>query len=215
MKNSSKVFIAGFITLGLVACGGGFSTVNQQYKDDLGAIYWSKSESNKDNVVITMYPNVMASASGDTTDLKLGMIWTQSSPNDILLILARDAKAPAGDFSFDTLNVTIDGQVTRFTPVANKADFQGYNTISKAAYRQGKASVRVPLDYMRKMINGADVQVAAPGFNTGLFHHESLRVRDKSYLLLAKRTFKEALSEVSRETKTPIGFEIDHFDPEA
>ena len=213
MKNNINVFIAGFITLGLVACGGGFSIVNEQYENDLGATYWSMSESDKDNAVITMYPNVMASASGDTADLKLGMIWTQSSPNEILLILAQDAKAPAGNFSLDSLNVTIDGQVTRFKPVANKVDFQGYNAISKAAYQQGRASVRMSLDYMRKMINGADVQVSVPGFSPGLFHRESLRVTDKSYLLLAKRTFKEALSEISRETKTPIGFELDHFDP--
>lgn len=36
---------------------------------------------------------------------------------------------------------------------------------------------------------------------------------DESYFLLAKRTFKEALAEVSRETNTPLGFSIDHFDP--
>ena len=218
MKNAMNAIVLGLavfglVTLPLASCGLPFSIVNNQYKDDLGAVIWWKSPEDN-NVVITMYPNVMLSPGGDTSDLKLGMIWTQSRADEILLVLARDTNAPAAsNLSLDSLSVNIDGQVTRFKPRVNQSGFQGYNSVSKAAYAQGKASVRIPVDYMKKMINGRTVRVSAPGFDTALFHPESLLVGDESYLLLAKRTFKEALAEVSRETNTPLGFSIDHFDP--
>ena len=204
--------VCGLLALPLASCGTPFSIANEQYDDDFGAIIWSESKDN--NAVIAMYPNAMLSASGDTSDLKLGMIWTQSRPDEILLVLARDAAAPAaGKLSIDSLSVAIDGQVTRFKPTANQAGFQGDNPVSREVYRQGKASVKVPVEYMKKMINGTDVRVSAPGFDSALFHPESLLVGNNSYLLLAKRTFKEALSEVSRETDTPLGFSFGHFDP--
>ena len=213
MKNIVNILVSGLIVFVLASCGRDLSIVNDLYEDDLGATIWSTSDDDEDNVVIVMYPNVMVDEEGDIADLKLGMIWTQSSPDGILLILARDTDAPPGGVSPDYLSVDIDGRTTRFELSANEADFQGHNDVSRDAYRQGRASVRVPVDYIGEMIEGSDVRVAAPGFDVGLFHHEALRVMDDSYILLAKRTFKEAIWEVSRETGTPPGFQLDHFEP--
>lgn len=111
---------------------------------------------------------------------KIGAIWNESNPNDVLIVLKHDGStAYSTDVykSYDSLGVNIDGDIRTFkVSGSTEHTSSNYNTVSRSIYTESTATVNMPLDYLRKMVTGNTVTVrfnSTHRYEDGIFSKET------------------------------------------
>ena len=111
---------------------------------------------------------------------KVGAIWKESSPNEVLIILKHDGSTGySSDLykSYESLSVNIDGNVKTFeTTGTTEHSSSNYNTVSRSIYTESTAIVLMPLEYLKSMVEGDKVTLRFNGlhrYEDGIFSKET------------------------------------------
>lgn len=131
--------------------------------------------------VVSVSPTWVANdGSLGVASTKIGAIWNESNPNDVLIVLKHDGStAYSTDVykSYDSLGVNIDGEIRTFkVSGSTEHTSSNYNTVSRSIYTESTATVNMPLDYLRKMVTGNTVTVrfnSTHRYEDGIFSKET------------------------------------------
>jgi len=110
---------------------------------------------------------------------KVGAIWNESNPNEVLIILKHDGSTAHSDVykSYESLGVNIDGDIRTFkVSGTTEHNSSNYNTVSRSIYTESTATVSMPLEYLRKMVTGNTVTVrfnSTHRYEDGIFSKET------------------------------------------
>jgi hypothetical protein len=111
---------------------------------------------------------------------KVGAIWKESSPDEVLIILKHDGSTGySSDVykSYESLSVNIDGNIKTFeTAGTTEHTSSNYNTVSRSISTESTAIVPIPLEYLKAMVEGEKVMLRFNGthrYEDGIFSKET------------------------------------------
>ncbi|RUO22429.1 hypothetical protein CWE08_04410 [Aliidiomarina iranensis] len=110
------------------------------------------------------------------TSSKVGAIWSEAKPSEVLLVLEYSSSSSSSDVyrTYESFSVNINGEISTFeVHGGTDLDSGSYNTVSKTIYTKSTAVVTISLDYLHRMVEAEDVRVrftTNDGYEDGVFH---------------------------------------------
>lgn len=130
--------------------------------------------------IVTLTPTWVAGGGDDyVTSTKVGARWSESNPEQVLLILEYSSSTNSSDVykSYESISVNINSEKRNF-PASGSTELQSstYNTVTNTIYTESTAVVPMPLEYLRKMVEAEDVRIrfnSSHRYEDGIFSQET------------------------------------------